>query len=217
MIKRAGKSSADQKLELLIREKFSHVLPANPLSDAGMKNFNFAIIDVAAYYPDAISISARFIPEPAQKLRAFRRQSKRDRNHSLICFATGVPNQSCFDAASTMCTTKLFFSTVAGSVDPGSAVVLGEVAVAGVVDPGLAPSAPAWATAEFPESHRACLRKSAAQPPAHVAIVCRSLTALPKQPDPPLATCLAGNQKACQDSSLRDRGSVRPEVCARNG
>src|SRR5437899_9812509 len=81
MIKRAGKSSADQKLELLILEKFSHVLPANPLSDAGMKNFNFAIIDVAANCVDAISMDARLIAQTAQEIRTFRRQSKRDRNH----------------------------------------------------------------------------------------------------------------------------------------
>src|SRR6266404_3602102 len=48
-----------------------------------MKDFNVTIIDVAANYPDAISISARFIHQPPQKFRAFRRQSKRDCDHHI--------------------------------------------------------------------------------------------------------------------------------------
>jgi hypothetical protein len=46
-----------------------------------MKDFNFAVTDFAANCRDAISIDVRFVTEPAQKFRAFRRQSKRDRNH----------------------------------------------------------------------------------------------------------------------------------------
>jgi len=40
---------------------------------------NFALIDVAADYPDPIAIGAGLIAQTAQEIRAFRRQSKRDR------------------------------------------------------------------------------------------------------------------------------------------
>jgi len=80
---RACKASTDQKIELLIVEKFAEPLTANLFPDAGMKHFNRTIIYVAANYPDTISISARFIPESPQKFGAFRRQSKRDRNHEI--------------------------------------------------------------------------------------------------------------------------------------
>jgi len=43
------------------------------------------MIDVAANCRDAITISARSIPKPAQEFRAFGRQSKRDRDHCVIC------------------------------------------------------------------------------------------------------------------------------------
>jgi len=90
IVERACKSSADQKLESLILKKLSYSFPADFLSHAGVKDFNVAVIDVAVSYPDAISISARFILEPLQKFRAFRRQGKRDRNH-LICLAQMFP------------------------------------------------------------------------------------------------------------------------------
>jgi hypothetical protein len=90
LVKRACKSSADQKLELLIPEKSPYPLAANFLSDSGMNDFNVAIIEIAPDYPDAISISPRFIPEQPQKFRAFRRQGKRDRNH-FICLAQMFP------------------------------------------------------------------------------------------------------------------------------
>jgi len=67
IVKRARKAGADQKIKLLIPEKFPDALPANSLSDASMKDLDFAIIDVAADYPSAISISARFIRESPQK------------------------------------------------------------------------------------------------------------------------------------------------------
>src|SRR5947208_16977873 len=79
-----------------------------------MENFNGAMIDLAANRLNAISASPRFIPEMAQECRAFRRQSKRDRNHR----------------ASTICTTKLFFCAVAEGADLGSGTV------AWGVDPG---------------------------------------------------------------------------------
>src|SRR5207249_3852351 len=43
---------------------------------------------------------------------------------------TGCCHQSCFDAGSTIWTTKLFFPTVAAIVDPGSGVIGGGVCVA---------------------------------------------------------------------------------------
>src|SRR6476469_3121777 len=76
--KRARKAGADQKIELLILEKFTEPFATNLFSDAGMQDFNLAISDDAADCTDAISVTARFIPEPAQKFRALRRQSKRD-------------------------------------------------------------------------------------------------------------------------------------------
>jgi hypothetical protein len=78
---RACKPSADQEIELLILKKFAEPLPANPFSDSGMKDFNFAVTDFAANCRDAISIGVRFVAEPAQEFRAFLRQSKSDRNH----------------------------------------------------------------------------------------------------------------------------------------
>jgi hypothetical protein len=67
----------------LILQKFSHTLPANLFSDASMKDFNRAIIDLAANCPDAIAISPGFIAQTAQEFRAFRRQSKRHRDHPV--------------------------------------------------------------------------------------------------------------------------------------
>src|SRR5919106_7021280 len=65
-------------------KKVCHPLTACFFSDAGMENFDRPIIDLAADCPDAIAISTRFIAETAQEFPAFRRQSKRDRNHCLL-------------------------------------------------------------------------------------------------------------------------------------
>jgi hypothetical protein len=70
-------------VELRIFEKFPDPFLANLFADAGVKDLNCAIADHAANDSDAIPISRRFIPDPAQKLRAFRRQGKRDRNHRV--------------------------------------------------------------------------------------------------------------------------------------
>src|SRR6266545_897132 len=61
-------------------------------------------------------------------------------------FALGVPHQSCFGADSTTCTIKLFFSCVAGIVDPGccaavAGVVLSAVASTKADDPGASAAA----------------------------------------------------------------------------
>src|SRR4030095_13346666 len=69
-----------------------------------------------------------------QEFLAFRWQSKGDCNHQ-VCFTTLIPNQSRFVAASTIWTTKLFFSAVAGIVDAG-----GCAAFPGVGDPGGSPT-----------------------------------------------------------------------------
>src|ERR687887_1519743 len=88
-----------------------------------MKNFNCPLIDLATSYPDAIVVDASFVFQAAQELRAFGWQSKRYHDH----FGPLV-------AASTICTTKLFFSligaAVAGAVDPGSGCpIIDEIAV----------------------------------------------------------------------------------------
>jgi hypothetical protein len=49
-----------------------------------MKDLNFSIMDVAANYPDAITIGAGAIAQTAQEIRAFRPQSKGDRDHEMI-------------------------------------------------------------------------------------------------------------------------------------
>src|SRR5262245_38587495 len=117
IVERACESSADQNVELRIFEKFPDPVPADVFTDAGVKDFNCAVVNRAANDADAFSISAGFISEAAQEFRALGRQGERHRNHC------------CFDGVSTTWTTKLFFS-----------VVVGFGGVAGVVDSGLAPA-----------------------------------------------------------------------------
>jgi hypothetical protein len=46
-----------------------------------MKHFNPSIIDLAPSYPEAVTFEAAFTAQTTQEIRAFRRQSKRDRYH----------------------------------------------------------------------------------------------------------------------------------------
>src|SRR5437879_3201859 len=48
-----------------------------------MKHFNLTIIKGATNRSDPISLNTKLVPEPAQELRTFRRQSKRDRYHEI--------------------------------------------------------------------------------------------------------------------------------------
>src|SRR5919201_1609971 len=66
---------------MLVLQKSCHAVPANLFSNAGMKDFNGMIIDLAANCTDAIAIGGRFIEQTAQEFRALRWQSKRDCNH----------------------------------------------------------------------------------------------------------------------------------------
>jgi hypothetical protein len=68
IVKCASKAGADQEIELLIFEKFSHALPANTLSDACMKDLNFPISDNAANYPDAITNDAGLVAQTVQEI-----------------------------------------------------------------------------------------------------------------------------------------------------
>jgi hypothetical protein len=91
IVERPCEPGADQVVEMLVLfatanpscggQKFSHALPANVFSNAGMKNFNRPIGDLTANYPNAIAISTRFVAQTAHEFRAFRRQSERDGNH----------------------------------------------------------------------------------------------------------------------------------------
>jgi len=58
-------------VELRIFEKLLDPFPAYLFSDASMHHFDFAVADRAAHRADTISISARFVPESVQELRAF--------------------------------------------------------------------------------------------------------------------------------------------------
>src|SRR5882757_2974085 len=69
------------------------------------------MVNRAANDADAISISARFISEPAQEFRTLGGQGECHRDHSFF--------------ASAICTMKLFFSSVAGIGDPGSGGLAG--------------------------------------------------------------------------------------------
>ena len=60
IVERPCKPGADQIFELLVLKKFSQALPADFFSNAGMKNFYLAIIDLAANYRDAIAINSGF-------------------------------------------------------------------------------------------------------------------------------------------------------------
>jgi hypothetical protein len=81
IVKRACKTGANQTIELLIRKKARNPLATCFFSNASMENLNRAIIDLAANCSDAAAMARGFIAEAAQECRAFRRQSKRDRNH----------------------------------------------------------------------------------------------------------------------------------------
>ena len=81
IIERTCKSRADQAVELLILfaaangscgvQKFSQPLSADLLPDTGMKNFNRAILDLAANYSDAITLGTGLVCQAAQEFRAF--------------------------------------------------------------------------------------------------------------------------------------------------
>jgi hypothetical protein len=85
IVERACKTGANQTIELSILKKARHPLTACFFSNAGMENLNRAIIDLAANYSDALAMTPGFIAKAAQECQAFGRQSKRDRNHQLIC------------------------------------------------------------------------------------------------------------------------------------
>ena len=94
VIEPANKSGADQIVELdtLVatvnpscgRQKFSHALPANFFSNAGMKDLNGPVIDLTVNDPDAVAVGRRFLVQTTQEFLAFRWQSKRDSNHFLL-------------------------------------------------------------------------------------------------------------------------------------
>jgi hypothetical protein len=81
IVKRARKTGANQTIELSILKKARHPLTARFFADAGIENLNRAIVDLAATCFDALTITLGFICVVAQECRAFRWQSKRDRNH----------------------------------------------------------------------------------------------------------------------------------------
>src|SRR5439155_17809748 len=81
IVKRTRKAGANQIIELLILQEFSHLLPAHFCSNASMYDFNRVIIDLSANYPDIIAINLGIVAQTAQEFRAFGRQSKRNRNH----------------------------------------------------------------------------------------------------------------------------------------
>src|SRR4030095_5762595 len=85
IVKRSCKTGANQTLELSILKKACHPLMACFCADAGVKHLNRAIVDLAANCFDSLAITPGFIAEATQECRAFRWQSKRDRNHQLIC------------------------------------------------------------------------------------------------------------------------------------
>jgi hypothetical protein len=80
MVERPCKSSADQKIELLIFEKLSDALAADVFTDTRLNDFDCAMADRASNDADAISISARFVSEPAEEFRALGRQGERHCN-----------------------------------------------------------------------------------------------------------------------------------------
>jgi hypothetical protein len=61
IVERACKPGADQIVEMLVLQKFSHALPANVFSNASMKHFNRPIVDLTSNYPDAIAMATGFI------------------------------------------------------------------------------------------------------------------------------------------------------------
>jgi hypothetical protein len=91
IVKRACKTGANQTIELSILKKAPDPLTACFFSNAGMEDLNRAIFDLPANCSDALAIFPGFIPKAAQECRAFRWQSKRDRNHQLICLQPVFP------------------------------------------------------------------------------------------------------------------------------
>src|SRR6266566_7864736 len=85
IVKRAGKTCADQIVKLLILEKASDSLSTGLFADTGMKDLDRAMNDLAADRRDAIAMAPAFVVEAAQEPRTFRWQRERDRNHQLIC------------------------------------------------------------------------------------------------------------------------------------
>ena len=85
IVKRARKTGANQTIELSILKKAGHPLVACFFADAGMENLNRAIVDLAVDHFDTIAIARGFLVESAEEFRALRGQSKRDRNHRVIC------------------------------------------------------------------------------------------------------------------------------------
>src|SRR6266496_2579834 len=86
-----------------------------------MENLNRAVIDFAVDQPDTVAIASGLFVETTQESRAFRRQSERDRNHRINWLCNNFGDQCCSVGDSAICTTKFFFSAVAGVVDPGVA------------------------------------------------------------------------------------------------
>src|SRR4051812_36109352 len=76
MVERPGKSSADQKIELLVFEKLCNPFRADFFTDAGVNDFDETMADRAANDVYAVPISARSVSEPAQEFRTLRRQRK---------------------------------------------------------------------------------------------------------------------------------------------
>ena len=91
IVKRACKTGADQTIELSILKKARHPLAACFFPNASMENLNRAIVDLAANCFDPLAITLGFIAEATQECRAFSWQSKRDRNHQLICLQQIFP------------------------------------------------------------------------------------------------------------------------------
>src|SRR4051812_22297557 len=80
MIERPCKSSADQKIELLVFDKLCNPFRANFFTDTGVNDFDGTMADRAANDVYAVPISAKFISEPPQEFRALGRQRKCNRN-----------------------------------------------------------------------------------------------------------------------------------------
>jgi hypothetical protein len=80
MVERSCKSSADQKIELLIFEKLRNAFRANVFTDTCVNDFDGTMTNRAANDADAVPIRAKFISEQAQEFRALRGQGERYRN-----------------------------------------------------------------------------------------------------------------------------------------
>jgi len=67
IVERACKTSTDQTPELPVLQKACHPLPTNLFPDAGVKNLNRTVFDLAADYLDATVIARGFIVETAKE------------------------------------------------------------------------------------------------------------------------------------------------------